>query len=200
MLTSTAHALADDMAEYKDRPPTQAADAELLGYSALYRLYRAADEWIYLAAPSAGDWDALCTALIDAADLAADVRFADEGARRSNDAALGQELETVFASKPAQHWEDTLLAADVGCVVAHREPPESVLQSAEFAGAADMLVEVEHPTFGDHVRLKPYVSFSRSTTVAEPGVLAGQQTDAILSELGYSAETIADLRDRKVVA
>jgi crotonobetainyl-CoA:carnitine CoA-transferase CaiB-like acyl-CoA transferase len=48
--------------------------------------------------------------------------------------------------------------------------------------------------------LKPYVSFSRSATVAEPGVLAGQQTDAILSELGYSAETIADLRNRKVVA
>ena len=109
-------------------------------------------------------------------------------------------LEAVFASRPAQHWEDTLLAAGVGCVVAHREPPESVLQSAEFAGAADMLVEVEHPTFGDHVRLKPYVSFSRSATVAEPGVLAGQQTDAILSELGYSAEAIADLRERKVVA
>ena len=200
MLTSTAHALADDMAEYKDRPPTQAADAELLGYSALYRLYRAADEWIYLAAPSAGDWDALCAALIDEADLAADARFADEAARQSNDAALARDLEAVFASKPAQHWEDTLLAAGVGCVVAHREPPESVLQSAEFAGAADMLVEVEHPTFGDHVRLKPYVSFSRSATVAEPGVLAGQQTDAILSELGYSAEAIADLRDRKVVA
>jgi crotonobetainyl-CoA:carnitine CoA-transferase CaiB-like acyl-CoA transferase len=200
MLTSTAHALADDMAEYKDRPPTQAADAELLGYSALYRLYRAADEWIYLAAPSTGDWSALCAALKDALDLSADDRFADGAARQSNDVALALELETVFASKPAQHWEDTLLAAGVGCVVAHREPPESVLQSAEFARAADMLVEVEHPTFGDHVRLKPYVSFSRSATVAEPGVLAGQQTDAILSELGYSAETIADLRDRKVVA
>ena len=51
MLTSTAHALADDMVEYKDRLPTQAADAELLGYSARYRLYQAADEWVYLAAP-----------------------------------------------------------------------------------------------------------------------------------------------------
>ena len=200
MLTSTAHALADDMAEYKDRPPTPAADAELLGYSALYRLYRAEDEWIYLAAPSTGDWDALCAALIDEADFAADARFADEAARHSNGAALARDLEAVFASKPAQHWEDALLAAGVGCVVAHRESPESVLQSAEFAGAADMLVEVEHPTFGDHVRLKPYVSFSRSATVAEPGVLAGQQTDAILSELGYSAGDIADLRDRKVVA
>jgi crotonobetainyl-CoA:carnitine CoA-transferase CaiB-like acyl-CoA transferase len=200
MLTSTAHALADDMAEYKDRPPTQAADSELLGYSALYRLYRAADEWIYLAAPSADDWSALCTALIDDVDLAGDVRFADGTARQFSDDELAQVLEGVFASKPAQHWEDVLLAADVGCVVAHREPPESVLQSAQFAGAANMLVEVEHPTFGDHVRLKPYVSFSRSATVAEPGVLAGQQTDAILSELGYSAEAIADLRDRKVVA
>ncbi len=200
MLTSTAQALADDMTEYKDRPPTQAADAELLGYSALYRLYRASDDWIYLAAPSAGEWAALCDALVDDADLAADTRFADEAARQTNDAALAQVLEAVFASKPAQHWEDTLLAADVGCVVAHREPPESVLQSADFAGAADMLVEVEHPTFGQHVRLKPYVSFSRSATVAESGVLAGQQTDAILSELGYSAEAVADLRERKVVA
>lgn len=200
MLTSTAHALADDMAEYKDRPPTQAADPELLGYSALYRLYRASDEWIYLAAPSADDWSALCTALIDEVDLSVDARFADGAARQSNDEELAQVLDRVFASKPAQHWEDLLLAADVGCVVAHREPPESVLQSAEFAEAADMLVDVQHPTFGDHVRLKPYVSFSRSATVAEPGVLAGQQTDAILSELGYSAEAIADLRDRKVVA
>jgi len=200
MLTSTAHALADDMAEYKDRPPTPAADSELLGYSALYRLYWAADEWIYLAAPSADDWSALCTALIGEVDLSADARFTGGAARQANDDELAGLLEGVFASKPAQHWEDALLAADVGCVVAHREPPESVLQSAEFAGAADMLVEVEHPTFGDHVRLKPYVSFSRSATVAEPGVLAGQQTDAILSELGYSAETIADLRDRKVVA
>jgi crotonobetainyl-CoA:carnitine CoA-transferase CaiB-like acyl-CoA transferase len=36
--------------------------------------------------------------------------------------------------------------------------------------------------------------------VAEPGSLAGQHTEAILSEPGYSAEAIADLRDRKVVA
>ena len=199
MLTSTAQSLADDMTEYKDRPPTQAADAELLGYSALYRLYRAQDEWIYLAAPSDGDWRALCAALADG-DLSADARFSDGPSRAINDAALAQVLEGIFASKAAQHWEDTLLAADVGCMVAHREPPESVLQSAEFAGAADMLVEVEHPTFGEHVRLRPYVSFSRSATVAEPGVLAGQQTDGIFRELGYSDEAIADLRERKVVA
>jgi crotonobetainyl-CoA:carnitine CoA-transferase CaiB-like acyl-CoA transferase len=200
MLTSTAHALADDMVEYKERPQTATADAQLLGYSARYRLYKAADEWVYLAAPTADDWASLSGALADAADLAGDPRFATEDSRVANDGALAQVLEDVFATKTAQHWEDALLAADVGCVVAHREPPEAVLQSDEFARAADLLVEVDHPTFGAHVRLKPYVSFSRSTTVAEPGSLAGQHTEAILSELGYSAETIADLRDRKVVA
>ena len=58
MLTSTAHALADDMVEYKDRQPTQGADPDLFGYSALYRLYEAADEWMYLAAPHPRRMDA----------------------------------------------------------------------------------------------------------------------------------------------
>ena len=103
MLTSTAQALADDMVEYKDRPPTAAADSELLGYSALYRLYEAADEWVYLAAPSPREWGALCAALRDEVDLPADGRFADEASRAANDAALAQVLASVFATKPAQH-------------------------------------------------------------------------------------------------
>lgn len=200
MLTSTAHALADDMVEYKDRVPTLAADSELFGYSARYRLYRAADEWLFLAAPSEHEWTDLCAAMSEEVDLAADQRFADAVVRAANDDQLAEVLATAFAARPAQHWEDTLLAEDVGCMVAHREPPEVVLQSEGFAGAADMLVEVEHPTFGEHLRLKPYISFSRSATVAEPGSLLGQHTDAILTELGYTAEQIVDLRERKVVA
>ena len=78
MLTSTAHALADDMVEYASRPVTQGADPELLGYSARYRLYEAADEWVYLAAPRPGDWDPLCEALAAEVDLAGDARFGDE--------------------------------------------------------------------------------------------------------------------------
>ena len=81
MLTSTAHALAEDMVEYKDRPPTPVADSQLFGYSARYRLYKSADEWIYLAAPYAKEWPALCAALRSEVDLAADQRFTDETSR-----------------------------------------------------------------------------------------------------------------------
>jgi crotonobetainyl-CoA:carnitine CoA-transferase CaiB-like acyl-CoA transferase len=85
-------------------------------------------------------------------------------------------------------------------VVAHAEPPEAVLQSEEFAAASDLLVEVDHPTFGTHMRLKPLVEFSVSESVAEPGCLLGQHTDRILAELGYEEAAIADLRKRGVVA
>lgn len=192
MLTSTAHALADDMVEYAGRPPTVTADPELYGYSARYRLYEATDGWIYLAAPTARDWDRLVTALAGDVDLAAHAS--------SDDSTLAEVLAAVFARKPAQHWEDHLLAHDVGCVVAHPEPVEAVLQSKEFGAACGLLVEVEHPTFGTHDRLAPLVEYSRSATVAEPGVLLGQHTDAILTELGYDAAAIADLRERNVVA
>ncbi|HEY6792706.1 MAG TPA: CoA transferase [Trebonia sp.] len=200
MLTSTAHALADDMVEHAGRPDTAAPDVGLFGYGARYRLYQAADGWIYLAAPAEGEWKALASALAGDADLAGDARFADEASRRAHDSDLAHVLATVFAARPAQYWEDYLLSRDVGCVVAHAEPPEAVLQSKEFAGAADLLVQVEHPAFGEHVRLKPYIELSRSQTLAEPGVLAGQHTDKILAELGYDAPAIAGLRERGVVA
>ncbi|HET6950060.1 MAG TPA: CoA transferase [Acidimicrobiales bacterium] len=199
MLTSTAHALGDDMVEYADRPPTRASDPELLGYHALYRLYEASDGWVYLAAPFAGEWDDLVAALSEDVDLAGDERFADAAARTEHDTALAEVLAATFRTKPAQHWEDHLLANDVGCVVAHDEPPEAVLQSQEFGVAHGLLVRVEHPTFGEHDRLVPLVGCSRSATIAEPGVLNGQHTDAILAELGYDAATIADLRERKII-
>jgi crotonobetainyl-CoA:carnitine CoA-transferase CaiB-like acyl-CoA transferase len=200
MLTSTAHALADDMVEHEGRPETAAPDVGLFGYCARYRLYPAADGWIYLAAPAEREWEALASALAGDADLAGDARFADEASRRAHDSDLARVLAAVFAARPAQHWEDYLLSLDVGCVVAHAEPPEAVLQSKEFAGAADLLVQVEHPSFGEHVRLKPYIELSRSETLAEPGVLAGQHTNDVLAELGYDAPAIASLRERGIVA
>jgi len=199
MLTSAAQALADDMVEYPGRPPTPAADPQLYGYSARYRLYEAADGWIYLAAPASREWDDLVAALADDADLADDPRFADEDARVANDAALAEVLAATFARKPARHWEDRLRAHDVGCVVVSPDPPEVVLQSEEFGAASGLLIEVEHPTFGPHPRLVPYVECSRSATIAEPGVLKGQHTDSILAELGYSPDQITDLRARGVV-
>jgi crotonobetainyl-CoA:carnitine CoA-transferase CaiB-like acyl-CoA transferase len=200
MLTSTAHALADDMVEYQNRTPTAVADPDLFGYGALYRLYESSDGWIYLAAPAEREWDSLVMALADVLDLSSDQRFSDEARRGENDAALAETLAQVFRSQSAQHWEDTLLRHDIGCVVAHAEPPEEVLQFGEFATASGLTTVVDHPTFGEHARLTPLVDFSRNETVAEPGCLRGEHTNQILAELGYDDAAIVDLRHRGVVA
>jgi crotonobetainyl-CoA:carnitine CoA-transferase CaiB-like acyl-CoA transferase len=69
-----------------------------------------------------------------------------------------------------------------------------------FGGASGYVVEVTHPVFDEHPRLAPYVRFSRSRTQALPGVLAGEQTDAILAGIGRTADEIAELRARGIVA
>jgi len=88
----------------------------------------------------------------------------------------------------------------VGCVVAHAQPPEVVLQSKGFGGACDLLVEVGDPAFGDGMRLSTPVQMSRRATVAEPGSLAAQHTIAILAGLGFDEAAFTDLRERGIVA
>ena len=74
-----------------------------------------------------------------------------------------------------------------------------MMWSDSFARAAGYIVDVEHPIFEHHPRLAPLVRFSRSRTRAEPGVLAGSATDAVLRELGHSDANIASLRERHVI-
>jgi crotonobetainyl-CoA:carnitine CoA-transferase CaiB-like acyl-CoA transferase len=62
-----------------------------------------------------------------------------------------------------------------------------------------LVVEVEHPRFGTVLRAAPPVSFSETPGRVAPSCLLGEHTEAILAELGYSPEQIADLETRKVV-
>jgi len=65
--------------------------------------------------------------------------------------------------------------------------------------AAGLVTEVEHPVIGRHTRIVSPVHFSRSTTVAAPACLVGQHTDAVLKELGYGDERIAELRAAGII-
>jgi crotonobetainyl-CoA:carnitine CoA-transferase CaiB-like acyl-CoA transferase len=191
MMHSAGHALSEEMIEYDAQPPPRTADSELYGYSARYRLYEAADGWIFLAAPAEHEWGPLVAALADHVELTDELRH--------DDRALAAALAAAFRTRAAAEWERDLTASDVGCVVATAGPMESQLMSDEFGRASGYLADVVHPTFDVHPRLAPLVRFSRSATTAEPGCLAGQHTDAILRELGYTAARLTDLRARKVV-
>jgi crotonobetainyl-CoA:carnitine CoA-transferase CaiB-like acyl-CoA transferase len=200
MLSSVAHAISEVMVEYQGRPAPFTADAGLHGFSALYRLYETAEEWVFLAAPSQREWERLTHALPGGEALAAAPLFATADARRRNDAALAEALGGIFRTKPAADWEARLRAADVACVVAARAPVEAhYMDAGDVGDLCGFVTEAHHPILGDVPRLKPLVEFSRSTTVAGDAGLVGQHTREVLLGFGYREAELAALEGDGVI-
>jgi len=199
MLFTMAQVLSEDMVDYAGRPEAPTADADLYGFGPLYRLYEAANGWVFLAAPSEREWQALVEAMPASADLA-HARFATAAGRAEHAQALAQALGAAFLQADATAWEEKLTAADVACVVVDPGPSQNTLMSpGGLAEQLGMSVQVEHPMFQEHPRLKSVVSFSRSGTRAGPGCLVGQHTEALLREFGYSGERIDALAEANIV-
>jgi crotonobetainyl-CoA:carnitine CoA-transferase CaiB-like acyl-CoA transferase len=138
-------------------------------------------------------------ALGDDAKLAEDARFATVAARSTNDDVLADILSHTFATRPAADWEQRLTSADVGCVEVEEEIPQRLFQTDPVV-AAEYTDTVTSALFEEHLRLDAPVRFSRSRPTLKGFGLAGEDTDAILTELGYDAGQIAGLRERNVVA
>jgi crotonobetainyl-CoA:carnitine CoA-transferase CaiB-like acyl-CoA transferase len=197
MLGSCTQALISRNTSYRGRGPLSRVDDEFRGLGPLYRLYRASDGWVFLAAPAQRDWPALATALSGYGDLR-DERFATPQRRGANGDALAGLLAAIFAARTKDEWEADLTACDVGCVAVAEENAEWRMQDDEFYRAG-YAVDAVSPVFDSHRRPAPLTRFSRSATKADAGCRLGEHTDALLRELGYSGDQIADLRQRDVV-
>ncbi|HUO12144.1 MAG TPA: CoA transferase, partial [Caulobacteraceae bacterium] len=187
MLYTMAQILSEDMVDYAGRPEAPTADAGLHGFGPLYRLYEAAEGWVFLAAPSEREWAALKRAMAGLDDP----RFGSAAGRAEHADALAETLAGAFMQAPAKEWERRLTEVDVACVEVDPGPSQNTLMTAGgLCDQLEMTTTVEHPLFGEHSRLKAVMNFSRSATRAGRGVLVGEQTEAVLGELGYSAEQI----------
>jgi len=198
MLGTVQQAMIPYNVSYASRPVDRAADEQFFGMTALYRMYRASDGYVFLAAPVPREWPALAKAMSPYVDLHADERFADADARAAHDDDLVAALTPVFATKTKLEWEHELAAQDVGCVEVAEANSELVLQTDPFFEAG-YAVEAVSPIFEEHRRLAPLCRFSRSLTTAKAGCTVGQHTDAVLRELGLDDAAIADLRAKGIV-
>jgi len=197
MLSSSAHALSEDMVEYDGRGALAVPDPDYFGLGPLYRLYQAAEGWVFLAAPSEGEWSVLVAALGSPGELAAE-RFASPAGRLQHGDALAEALGAIFVTRPAEEWEAELVAAGIGCVAVAPAPPEGNYLG-DLGRDNGYVAEVDDPTFGHHPRLAPLVRFSRSSVIARPSCRLGQHTAAVLAELGYRPERIEALQETGVV-
>lgn len=162
-----------------------------------YQAFATQDIYIVVAVFVEKFWHALCRVL-GIEELIDDPRFCDNDQRRDNRDELVPILEQVLRTRPGAEWLRLLSEAQVPC------GPINTLDRL-FADpqveARNMVVEIEHPTVGRlHSIGNPVKTPPMPEGPFEPPPLHGQHTDQVLREiLGYTAEHIAQLRERGVI-
>ena len=199
MLAANMYANADDALDYAGKVARPVCDDELLGFGAGYRLYPTADGWLFLAVTSDDEWRRCCEAL-SRPELADDPRFATAAARATNDATLAAILASELLGRTAADWEASFVAARVAGVQADATTPGPFFAHDPHMLANDFTPECTHERFGRHRRWGPVVRVNGGLGLYKSGVLAGQQTDDVLTALGRSQQQIAALRAAGVVA
>jgi crotonobetainyl-CoA:carnitine CoA-transferase CaiB-like acyl-CoA transferase len=198
MLAANLYANADDALTYPGKQPARAADAELHGLDAGYRLYPTADGWLFLAATTDAEWRRSAEVL--GIDIAADARFTDGAARAEHDAALVDLVTERLATASADEWERRFVAVGIAGVRADAASPGVFWSNDEQVLANDFTPVCTHARFGTHRRWGPVVLVDGGPPTPGPGVVAGAQTAEILARLGHSPDEVDALRVARVVA
>ena len=197
MMGANAYANADDFFWYEGREARPSVDPELHGTGPLYRLYPAAAGWVFLGLMLDEEWSAFCR-LTGQAALAADPRFVSRAARAEHADALTEALTTLFLARTADEWEALLAAEGLGCVRADGPLPGDFWYTSEHVAANSFAATVQHTAHGEIARHTPVVRTAATPARLTSAPLAGEQTDAILRELGYDGAEVNRLREAGV--
>jgi crotonobetainyl-CoA:carnitine CoA-transferase CaiB-like acyl-CoA transferase len=165
-------------------------------YITPYGPYLAGDGvYVNLAVSTAQDWEIFCKQVIERPDLIEDPRFKLNEARRNNREVLERLIEKIFLERPHDEWLRRLsesrlphgIVRGIGQVLDH---PQTL--------ARQIIREVESPVGRIPVIGSP-LRLSDSPARYGPIPALGQDTEAILRELGYSNTDIEKLRKDQVI-
>lgn len=150
---------------------------------------------MFLGVQSEREWKAFCDIVLGRPALALDPRFESNTKRLANLDVLYKEIEGVFGGLSA----DDIIALLERAAIAHARL-NSVQQFADHPqlAARRRWCEVESPV-GPLRAMLPPVTIAGVTPRMDAIPAVGQQTDAILDELGYSSDTIARWRETGLV-
>lgn len=179
---------ASDVMVLPDGTPTMRPklDAAQRGFGPRYRLYETNDGWVQVAAVRDTEWQRLCaaTGVEDAGD----------------DGTAEVALEAAFRTQTAVMWSHALDDAGVPNEVAQDVHGGTVALYDADAERLGLVAEYEHATLGRLRQFGTTIDFSDTPGIVHgPPPLVGQDTRAVLEELGYSASEIDALRASGVV-
>ena len=109
----------------------------------------------------------------------------------------------IFAA--VEEWSTTLTKFEAMDILNKYDIPcGPILSMKEIAEdpslrATGTIVEVDHPERGPYLTVGNPIKLSDSPTEVRRSPLLGEHTDELLSELGYSREQIALLREERVI-
>ncbi|MBI3636115.1 MAG: CoA transferase, partial [Candidatus Rokubacteria bacterium] len=129
--------------------------------------------------------------------LPQDDRFRAPNDRSKNRHDLNKELDRALGTKTSAEWVEILNEAGVpsGPILNVKEVFEN-----EQVRHLGMATPVKHPKLGEiRVQNLPVVLSRTPGAIRTAAPEAGEHTDEVLGELGYSPEEIAALRRDKVV-
>lgn len=165
-------------------------------YIVPYGPYLASDGvYVTLAVASAHDWEVFCRRVIERPELLEDSRFRTAPDRRKNRAVLEELVEKIFLERTQEEWLRRLREAElphgklngIGAVLAH---PQVI--------ARKMIREMQSPVGPVPVIGSP-LRLSDSPARFDPIPSLGEDTEAILKELGYTAAEIETFRRDHVI-
>ena len=165
-------------------------------YSAPNQAFQTSDGWIMVAAYTPDRWRRLCEVL-GLPQLIDDPRFATSPLRVANRPQIVEALTRAFTTRSTQDWLPVLKDADILC--APVATYEDVVRHAQVA-ANRMIGEVEHATLGT-IRMPgfPINSAAENSQPSRSAPSCGQDTRAVLLGMGYSADDIAALLERRAI-
>jgi crotonobetainyl-CoA:carnitine CoA-transferase CaiB-like acyl-CoA transferase len=155
------------------------------------------DEWVTIACGSEEEWQALGRA-IGQSQLVTDARFCSAQARKANEEALDQILTAWTTQR--DKWDVTRTLQAVG-VAAFPSMNGKDLVEDPHLNERGFFVRLVHPEVGARTHMgMPWLLTHGPNGVRAPAPLLGQDTEQVMRDLlGYSPQTIASLKDERVL-
>lgn len=162
-----------------------------------YQPFRASDGWFILAAGTESLWQQVVSAVGEEATLGKDPRFSTNADRVANRLELERLLEEHFSNEPVAHWIKLFQSKGVPC--GPILSPEDALRHPHL-NARDMVLTVHHPAAGDVQTIGNPIKLERTPPrVRSAAPLLGADTEAVLSELGYTVSEIASMNEKRLL-
>ena len=161
-------------------------------FDALNGLYESADEWLALAE---ANWQAL-TEIEAFAHLVEREEFATDELRCKNDSLLSDAISEVLIQRNAEDWLSELRLAGIQ---AARNNDIAGILSDDYTRKQELIVSEDTPQLGEviHAGVAPRLSETQPALGSTPTF--GEETEAVLLELGYEVEEIDALRGEGVI-